>query len=46
LTSYPISLARPAVIDEVQRAPELMLAIKQILDDDLTPGHFSTRWLL
>jgi predicted AAA+ superfamily ATPase len=37
---FALSLARPAVIDEVQRAPELMLAIKQILDRDLTPGQF------
>ncbi|MFY9487814.1 MAG: ATP-binding protein [Solirubrobacterales bacterium] len=32
---------RPAVIDEVQRAPGLMLAIKQVLDtDSQTPGQF------
>jgi len=37
---FALSLARPAVIDEVQRAPELMLAIKQILDSDRTPGQF------
>jgi predicted AAA+ superfamily ATPase len=37
---FALSLARPAVIDEVQRAPELMLAIKQILDRDQTPGQF------
>ena len=37
---FALSLARPAVIDEVQRAPELMLAIKQILDGDWTPGQF------
>lgn len=37
---FALSLARPAVIDEVQRAPELMLAIKQILDSDQTPGQF------
>jgi predicted AAA+ superfamily ATPase len=36
---FALSLARPAVIDEVQRAPELMLAIKQILDRDRTPGQ-------
>lgn len=33
-------LARPAVIDEIQRAPELLLAIKAILDRDETPGQF------
>lgn len=37
---FVLSLARPAVIDEVQRAPGLMLALKQILDSDRTPGQF------
>src|SRR5271155_2281805 len=37
---FALSLTRPAVIDEIQRAPELMLAIKQILDRDQTPGQF------
>jgi uncharacterized protein len=37
---FALSLARPAVIDEIQRAPQLMLAIKQILDRDQTPGQF------
>jgi predicted AAA+ superfamily ATPase len=37
---FALSLARPAVIDEIQRAPELMLAVKQILDRDRTPGQF------
>lgn len=37
---FALSLARPAVIDEVQRAPQLMLAVKQILDNDRTPGQF------
>ena len=37
---FALSLARPAVIDEIQRAPQLMLAIKQILDLDQTPGQF------
>ena len=32
-------LAR-AVIDEVQRAPELLLAIKESVDRDTTPGRF------
>jgi len=31
---FAIALPRPAAIDEVQRAPDLMLAIKQILDND------------
>ena len=29
-----------AVIDEVQRAPDLLLAIKNAVDDDRTPGRF------
>src|ERR1700727_1585896 len=33
---FAFSLPRPAVIDEIQRAPQLMLAIKQILDHDQT----------
>lgn len=37
---FALSLPRPAVIDEVQRAPDVMLAVKQILDQDQTPGQF------
>jgi predicted AAA+ superfamily ATPase len=37
---FALSLPRPAVIDEVLRAPSLMLAVKQILDEDPTPGQF------
>jgi predicted AAA+ superfamily ATPase len=37
---FALSLPRPAVIDEVQRAPDLMLAVKQILDNDSAPGQF------
>lgn len=37
---FALSLTRPAVIGEVQRAPDLMLAIKQILDGDQMPGQF------
>jgi len=29
-----------AVIDEIQRAPDLLLAIKNMVDDDKTPGKF------
>ncbi|MDT8328388.1 MAG: ATP-binding protein [Roseovarius sp.] len=29
-----------AVIDEVQRVPDLLLAIKNLIDDDKTPGRF------
>ena len=37
---FALSLPRPAVIDEIQRAPSLMLAVKQILDGDPAPGQF------
>ncbi|MDR0849507.1 MAG: ATP-binding protein [Propionibacteriaceae bacterium] len=30
----------PMVIDEIQRVPELLLAIKESVDFDPTPGHF------
>jgi len=33
-------LQRPVVIDEVQRVPDLLLAIKQTVDRDNTPGQF------
>ena len=39
----PIGFVRglgPATIDEVQRVPELLLAIKQAVDDDYRPGSF------
>jgi predicted AAA+ superfamily ATPase len=39
----PVILARNldgAVIDEIQRAPELMLVIKQSVDTDTRPGRF------
>ena len=34
------SLPRGAVIDEVQRVPNLLLAVKQVVDLDNTPGRF------
>ncbi len=34
------SIDGPVVIDEIQRAPELLLAIKQKLDMDDSPGQF------
>ncbi len=34
------SLSTPVVIDEVQRAPKLFLAIKASVDRDRRPGHF------
>ncbi|MBC7961348.1 MAG: ATP-binding protein [Steroidobacteraceae bacterium] len=39
----PVGLIRSfpkAVIDEVQRAPELLLAIKRLVDEDRHPGRF------
>jgi predicted AAA+ superfamily ATPase len=39
----PVGLIRSfphAVIDEVQRAPELLLAMKRMVDDDRCPGRF------
>lgn len=39
----PVGLIRSfphAVIDEVQRAPELLMAIKRLVDDDRCPGRF------
>jgi len=41
--SDPIGFIRGldrAIIDEVQRAPDLMLAIKQTVDEDRRPGRF------
>jgi hypothetical protein len=41
--SDPVAFVRGlnrAVIDEVQRAPELLLAIKRSVDDDRRPGRF------
>jgi hypothetical protein len=37
---FVAGLGRRTVIDEVQRAPELMLAIKSRVDRDRTPGQF------
>jgi uncharacterized protein len=40
-TGFVYELPRPAVIDEVQRAPEVLLAIKQLVDEDPEPrGQF------
>ena len=39
----PVGFARGldrAVIDEIQRAPDLLLAIKNLVDDDKSPGRF------
>lgn len=37
---FVAGLRRPVVIDEIQRAPALMLAIKVVVDRDLRPGQF------
>ena len=39
-TGFVAELTIPAVIDEVQRAPDLLLAIKQRVDADQRPGQF------
>ncbi len=39
-TGFVASIARPALIDEVQRAPDILLAIKQVVDRDTSPGQF------
>ena len=39
-TGFVAGLAGPVVIDEVQRAPELLLAIKRAVDVDPTSGRF------
>ncbi|HEX3392240.1 MAG TPA: AAA family ATPase, partial [Solirubrobacteraceae bacterium] len=39
-TGFVADLATPVVIDEVQRAPEVLLAIKQRVDADRRPGQF------
>jgi uncharacterized protein len=37
---FVAGLGRTAVIDEIQRAPDLLLAIKSRVDRDTTPGQF------
>ncbi len=37
---FVAALTRRTVIDEVQRAPELLLAVKSRVDRDATPGQF------
>lgn len=39
-TGFVAGLATPVVIDEIQRAPDLLLAIKAHVDRDRTPGQF------
>ena len=37
---FVAGLDRPVVLDEVQRAPDLLLAIKETVDRDTRPGQF------
>ncbi len=37
---FVAGLDGPVLIDEIQRAPDLLLAIKDAVDRDLTPGQF------
>lgn len=39
-TGFIADIGRPVAIDEIQRAPELLLAIKRWLDTDQTRGQF------
>ena len=51
---FVAGLDRPIVLDEIQRAPDLLLAIKEAVDRDTRPGQFlltgsanvlSNRWV-
>ena len=37
---YLTAMKKPIIIDEIQRIPELFLAIKQLVDKDRQPGQF------
>lgn len=37
---FVAGLKRPVVLDEAQRAPDLLLAIKDVVDRDTRPGQF------
>lgn len=39
-TGFIAGLGGPVAIDEVQRAPDLLLAVKETVDRDPTPGRF------
>jgi len=39
-TGFVAELPRPVVLDEVQRAPDVLLAIKEAVDRDTSPGQF------
>jgi predicted AAA+ superfamily ATPase len=39
-TGFVVGIATPVVLDEVQRVPDVLLAIKQRVDRDQAPGQF------
>lgn len=39
-TAFVAGLPRPALLDEIQRAPNLLLALKKAVDHDQSPGQF------
>ena len=39
-TGFVADLPRPAFIDEIHRVPDLLLALKQVVDADTAPGRF------
>jgi predicted AAA+ superfamily ATPase len=39
-TGFVAALPRPAIVDEVQRVPDLLLAIKEAVDRETRPGQF------
>jgi uncharacterized protein len=39
-TGFVAGLERPAFIDEIHRAPDLLLALKQVVDENPSPGRF------
>jgi hypothetical protein len=39
-TGFVAALTGPVVLDEIQRAPDLLLAVKEALDRDTRPGRF------
>jgi uncharacterized protein len=39
-TGFVAALPRPAIVDEAQRSPELLLAVKEAVDRDPSPGQF------
>lgn len=39
-TAFIAGIDGPVLLDEVQRSPELLFAIKEAVDRDPAPGHF------